>query len=337
MQLPEPTARDNVEVAIRCGLLRVILDSHRIPDILKLGLGSNSVRLAISTQTAQQPARLVFATHLDEPSRRLGEEPAGAEEDEERDDLEGDGEAPDDCSVAVVDEGEAAGVGLVVASVSVGGMGTYNSSQYATTTPKMLRVNSMAMNWPRLVCSAVSVAQTGTMAFRIPVPTPLIRRAVWEVSVSSGGQIGGELCESRHTENHPGVVLGRALQGGAKNCPGSTKSNCLDSANLVSGPATHEGADQRAEIVDGDDAALEQAVCDDGGVLSIDDFGIPEAHGVDVVLGVVHSAHHSLIITKEEDGEGGETVDGDEELALLERMGNVPFLNLVAHGCGLRG
>lgn len=133
------------------------------------------------------------------------------------------------------------------------------------------------------------------------------------------------------------MVLGRALQGGAENCPGSSKSNGLDSANLVTGPAAHEGADQRAEVVDGDDAALEQAVGDDGGVLSIDDFGIAETHGVDVVLGVVHSAHHSLVITEEEDGEGGETVDGDEKLALLEGMGDIPFLNLVAHGCGLGG
>lgn len=35
----------------------------------------------------------------------------------------------------------------------------------------------MATNWPRDLCSAVSVAQTGTMALRIPVPHPLIRRA----------------------------------------------------------------------------------------------------------------------------------------------------------------
>jgi hypothetical protein len=54
---------------------------------------------------------------------------------------------------------------------------TYYSSQYATTTPNMFRVNSMAMNWPREVCSAVSVAQTGTMAFKMPVPKPLKTRA----------------------------------------------------------------------------------------------------------------------------------------------------------------
>ena len=55
---------------------------------------------------------------------------------------------------------------------------SYYSSQYATTTPKMFSVNSMATNCPRDLCSAVSVAQTGTIAFRIPVPHPLIRRAL---------------------------------------------------------------------------------------------------------------------------------------------------------------
>lgn len=52
-----------------------------------------------------------------------------------------------------------------------------NPSQYATTTPKILLVNSMATNCPREVWEAVSVAQTGTMTFRIPVPMPLTTRA----------------------------------------------------------------------------------------------------------------------------------------------------------------
>lgn len=42
----------------------------------------------------------------------------------------------------------------------------------------MFSVNSIAMNCPLEVCDAVSVAQTGTMALRMPVPKPLIRRAV---------------------------------------------------------------------------------------------------------------------------------------------------------------
>lgn len=88
----------------------------------------------------------------------------------------------------------------------------------------------------------------------------------------------------KRTANHPGVVLGRALQGGAKDGPGSSIGDSLNSSDLVTGPAAHEGAYQSAEVVDRDDAALEQAVCDDGGVLSVDDFSVAEAHGFDVIL-----------------------------------------------------
>lgn len=43
----------------------------------------------------------------------------------------------------------------------------------------MLSVNSIAINCPRPVCGTLSVAQTGTMAFNIPVPKPLIKRATF--------------------------------------------------------------------------------------------------------------------------------------------------------------
>ena len=91
--------------------------------------------------------------------------------------MKGNGEAPADWGGATVDEGEAAGA-LSVKNIGRGLERANNSSQYATTTPKMLSVNSMAMNWPRLVCCTLSVAQTGTMAFSIPVPNPLIKRAL---------------------------------------------------------------------------------------------------------------------------------------------------------------
>ena len=51
------------------------------------------------------------------------------------------------------------------------------SNQYATTTPKIFSVNSIDTNAPREEWLAVSVAQTGVIAFRIPVPTPLNTRA----------------------------------------------------------------------------------------------------------------------------------------------------------------
>jgi hypothetical protein len=47
----------------------------------------------------------------------------------------------------------------------------------------MFKVNSMDTNCPREVWAAVSVAQTGVMAFRIPVPMPFNTRA-FQYSVS---------------------------------------------------------------------------------------------------------------------------------------------------------
>lgn len=124
----------------------------------------------------------------------------------------------------------------------------YNSSQYATTTPKILSVNSMATNCPRDLCSAVSVAQTGTMAFRIPVPQPLIRRA-------SRGQLYLWCMVDRMqalTEDHPYVILSSALEGSTKDGPSSTERDGLDTAIPVSKRASDETANQRAEIVDRD-------------------------------------------------------------------------------------
>lgn len=73
----------------------------------------------------------------------------------------------------------------------------------------MFNVNSMETNAPRDVCEAVSVAQTGVMAFKMPVPMPLKTRAGdvrqltwfgWEVEVGK-----------THTTKHPVRVLCRAL------------------------------------------------------------------------------------------------------------------------------
>lgn len=47
----------------------------------------------------------------------------------------------------------------------------------------MFKVNSIDTNCPREVWAAVSVAQTGVMAFKIPVPMPFNTRALpFEVS-----------------------------------------------------------------------------------------------------------------------------------------------------------
>ena len=53
-----------------------------------------------------------------------------------------------------------------------------------------------------------------------------------------------------------------------------------------------------------------------------------EFHGlVIVVLGVVHPAHHALIITEEEDGQASHTIDGNQKTALLEPVHHIGFWN----------
>ena len=113
----------------------------------------------------------------------------------------------------------------------------------------MLRVNSMATNCPRDLCSAVSVAQTGTMAFRIPVPQPLMRRA-------QRGQLY-RWCTANPrmrvlTENHPDVILSRALQTSTENGPSSAERNGLNTAIPISKRASDETTYQRAEVVNRD-------------------------------------------------------------------------------------
>ena len=44
-----------------------------------------------------------------------------------------------------------------------------------------------------------------------------------------------------------------------------------------------------------------------------------------VVDSVVDAAHQPLIITKEEDGEGGDTIDPEEETPLLVLVHQIPF------------
>ena len=48
----------------------------------------------------------------------------------------------------------------------------------------------------------------------------------------------------------------------------------------------------------------------------------------------VHTPHHTLVVTKEEDGERAHTVDGDEQGSALIAVNHIGFWNLV-HGCKL--
>jgi hypothetical protein len=88
----------------------------------------------------------------------------------------------------------------------------------------------MAMNWPRDVCDAVSVAHTGTMALSIPVPNPLISRA------------GISYERRRLTKDHPNVIHRARLQRRPQNTPCCADRDCLDPANALADPSAKECA-----------------------------------------------------------------------------------------------
>lgn len=74
------------------------------------------------------------------------------------------------------------------------------------------------------------------------------------------------------------------------------------------------------------DATLQQGVIDDDLLGFRVDMTI--LHPVDAVVdGNIHTPHHALVITEEEDGEASDTVDGDEELSLLVPVNNVMLGN----------
>ncbi len=78
---------------------------------------------------------------------------------------------------------------------------------------------------------------------------------------------------------------------------------------------------------------MQQAVGNDRRVRStVYSLCMAKAHEVNVAFGIVDTAHHALVIAEEEDGEAREGIDGDEEGALLELVGDVPLDYLVAHG-----
>lgn len=42
-----------------------------------------------------------------------------------------------------------------------------------------------------------------------------------------------------------------------------------------------------------------------------------------IIIGIVDTAHHTLIITEEEDGETGDTIDGNEKTSLLQLVDDI--------------
>ena len=90
------------------------------------------------------------------------------------------------------------------------------------------------------------MAQTGTMALRIPVPQPLMRRA------ATLQYIVGKNFRGRLTEYHPYMVLSRALKSGTEDSPGSTEADGLDTTVPITEGASNETTNERPKIVNRD-------------------------------------------------------------------------------------
>ncbi len=130
--------------------------------------------------------------------------------------------------------------------------------------------------------------------------------------------------------DHPSVVLGRCLKSSTDDGPTRSKSDCLDAAITVTEPTTNETAHESTEIVDGHDATLKKSIVDDWSTC----FGIwmTKFHGsVVVVDSTVDTTHHTLIISKEEDGETSDAVDCDEKATLLVSVDHIGPRNEI-HG-----
>lgn len=126
------------------------------------------------------------------------------------------------------------------------------------------------------------------------------------------------------TADHPVMILGRALQTRTQDSPNRAHSNGLDSSHTISQPTTKQTAEQRPQIVDGHNSTLQQGIGDHRGQLAIFHFGVAKLHDVDIVLCIVHTSHHSLVISEEKNGKRCDTVDCDQKPALLQLVDDIP-------------
>ena len=137
------------------------------------------------------------------------------------------------------------------------------------------------------------------------------------------------------------------MQSRTKDGPTRTKSDCLDTTIPVPERTSHKASNESTEIVDRNlsllagtsptllnetyNAPLEQGIGDYGG--SSLWVWVSKLHRlVIVILGIVYAAHHSLIVTEEENGQGSYAVDGNKKLALLKAVHDIVLGNLI-HVC----
>lgn len=77
------------------------------------------------------------------------------------------------------------------------------------------------------------------------------------------------------------------------------------------------------------DSTLEKRVINDRGAIIA---WMTEFHRIMIVAdGVVDTAHHTLVITEEEDGQRGDTIDRNQKTTLLQLVNDIVFRDAI-HG-----
>lgn len=97
MKLARTNTEQHREIAIPVGCLAFI--DHDNLDIMKLSIGFGSTFSILASETTQNVPCLFITTDFAQPTRRLREEPDDRDQDQERDDLEGDGKSWDLVSI----------------------------------------------------------------------------------------------------------------------------------------------------------------------------------------------------------------------------------------------
>jgi len=100
VELTSADAEKHVDIRVALGGLSLKLGD--VADILEFSLGHAHVRTSLTTESAKNVASFFLATDLGEPTWGLGEEPDNGEEEEQWENLEGDGETPDEGRLTVL-------------------------------------------------------------------------------------------------------------------------------------------------------------------------------------------------------------------------------------------
>ena len=181
-----------------------------VADILEFGFGLANILSSLATETAKDVASLFLTANLDEPTGGLGENEHDSEKEEQGDNLERNGESPREGAVASGVERAA-----ILEPVS------HNDTEDVETE---FDGNELS---------------TGRMLGGLRCPDG-----------NDGVQDTGSPAVDQTGEDHPDVVLSGSLQAGTKNSPTSTQGDCLDTAILVTEPATNQAANQGTDVVD---------------------------------------------------------------------------------------